>query len=89
MRRLWMAIASIWTWLVLAIAMILGLPVVALLRVLTAPFDPGRYVAGRSFRWIGGIIPARLNPLWDFRWSGTPPADPRLPRTVTDRRLIP
>ena len=82
MRRLWMAIASIWTWLVLALAAIIGLPVMALLRVVTAPFDPGRYVVGRTFRWMVGILPPRLNPVWHFRWSGSPPADPRRPYVV-------
>lgn len=82
MRRLWMATASVWTWLVLALMAVFGLPVMALLWLVTAPFDRGRYAVGRSFRWMVGIVPARLNPLWHFRWSGTPPADPRRPYVV-------
>jgi len=82
MRRFLMAVASIWTWLVLAAGGVIGLPILALIRLATAPFDPGRYATGRVFRWICGILPARLNPLWDFRWSGTPPADPRRPYVV-------
>ncbi|HEX6643989.1 MAG TPA: lysophospholipid acyltransferase family protein [Gemmatimonadales bacterium] len=82
MNRLWLAVSSVWTWLVLAMAMIAGFPVMALIRLVTAPFDRGRYVVGRAFRIIGGVIPATLNPLWRFRWSGTPPADPRRPYVV-------
>jgi 1-acyl-sn-glycerol-3-phosphate acyltransferase len=82
MRRIWLAAGSIWTWLVLTISLVVGLPVMALLRLATAPFDRGRYLVGRAFRLIGGVIPATLNPLWHFRWSGTPPADPRRPYVV-------
>jgi len=79
MRRLWMAIASVWTWVILALAAIIGLPLMALVWLVTRPFDRGRYAVGRIFRWMVGILPARLNPLWHFTWSGTPPADPRRP----------
>ena len=82
MRRLWMAIASVWTWFILAMGAIVGLPIMAVLWVFTRPFDRGRYAVGRTFRWMVGILPARLNPLWHFRWSGTPPADPRRPYVV-------
>jgi 1-acyl-sn-glycerol-3-phosphate acyltransferase len=82
MRRIWMAIASVWTWLILALAAIIGLPLMALVWLVTRPFDRGRYAVGRIFRWMVGILPARLNPLWHFTWSGTPPADPRRPYVV-------
>lgn len=81
MTRIWTAIASLWTWLVLGLSLVLLLPVVALTRLVTAPFDQGRYVAGRMFRWVG-VLTSRLNPLWRFRWTGSPPPDPRRPYVV-------
>ena len=53
----------------------------ALLRLVTAPFDPGRYAVGYLFRQIPVVV-AALNPLWRFRCAGTMPADPRRPYVV-------
>jgi 1-acyl-sn-glycerol-3-phosphate acyltransferase len=52
-----------------------------LLRLVTAPFDRGRYAVGWLFRRIGPVV-ATLNPLWRFRTAGEFPADPRLPYVV-------
>jgi len=49
-----------------------------LLFVLTAPFDPGRYWVGRSFRMLG-VIQVKLNPLWHFETRGVRIRDPRRP----------
>lgn len=81
MSRLWQSIASVWAWLVLTSCVLLWFPVMALLRLVTAPFDPGRYVVGYVFRRIGPIM-ATLNPLWSFRYEGTLPTDPRRPYVV-------
>src|SRR5688500_13672638 len=81
MTRFLMAIGSIWTWAVLVVSVLIILPLMAVARLATAPFDRGRYLTGRLFRYTG-IIPARLNPFWHFRWSGEPPADPRRPYVV-------
>ena len=81
MSRLWQSIASVWAWLVLTSCVLLWFPVMALLRLVTAPFDPGRYVVGWVFRRIGPVT-ATLNPLWRFRYEGTLPADPRRPYVV-------
>lgn len=74
-------VASAWTWLVLITCMVILLPVMILLRLVTAPFDPGRYIVGRVFRYIGVIV-ERLNPLWRLRLSGVPIANPRHPYVV-------
>lgn len=74
-------VLSIWAWFVLAVTIIVFVPLVAILRLVTAPFDPGRYLAGRTFRMIG-VVHATLNPLWRFRVSGTVPDDPRRPYVV-------
>jgi 1-acyl-sn-glycerol-3-phosphate acyltransferase len=81
MSRLWQTILSVWAWLVLVACIILWFPVLVLARLLTAPFDPGRYFPGRIFRKIGPAM-ATLNPLWRFRYSGTMPKDPRRPFVV-------
>ena len=81
MARLWQTVISIWAWLVLVACIILWFPVLVVARLVTAPFDPGRYFPARIFRKIGPAI-ATLNPLWRFRYSGTMPKDPRRPFVV-------
>jgi 1-acyl-sn-glycerol-3-phosphate acyltransferase len=81
MPRLWQTIVSVWAWLVLVACVLLWFPVILLARVLTAPFDPGRYIPGLIFRKIAPVM-TFLNPLWDFRYSGALPADPRRPYVV-------
>jgi 1-acyl-sn-glycerol-3-phosphate acyltransferase len=81
MSQLWQTIVSIWAWLVLVACIVLWFPVLAVVRLLTAPFDQGRYIPGRIFRKIGPTM-ATLNPLWRFRYSGTMPRDPRRPFVV-------
>ena len=81
MARVWQTIVSIWVWLVLIVCAILWLPLMAILLLLTAPFDRGRYAVGYLFRQIPVIVCA-ANPLWRFRRTGTMPSDPRHPYVV-------
>jgi 1-acyl-sn-glycerol-3-phosphate acyltransferase len=81
MSSLWQTIVSIWAWLVLIACVVIWLPLMALLRLVTAPFDRGRYLVGYFFRQIP-VVMAALNPLWRFRVAGTIPADPRRPYVV-------
>jgi 1-acyl-sn-glycerol-3-phosphate acyltransferase len=81
MPRLWQALVSIWVWIVLVLTILIFFPLMAIVRLVTAPFDPGRYRVGRLFRWVG-IITAKANPLWRFRRSGVEIADPRRPYVV-------
>ncbi len=74
-------VMSIWAWFALGTVILLTIPAVAIVRIVTAPFDPGRYRAGRTFRMIGVFI-EKLNPLWRFTVSGSVPADPRRPYVV-------
>ena len=69
-----------WAWVETVLVVILGTPVVALVWLCTAPFDPGRYAAGRAFRLVG-VTAMRLNGLWRFRARGHL-ADPRRPYVV-------
>jgi len=74
-------VLSVWSWLVLGVVVILWLPMVALVRLVTMPFDPGRYAAGWLFRRLA-VVHQRLNPLWTFRVVGDLPDDPRRPYVV-------
>lgn len=78
MRR---TLASLWTWGVLGLLLLLWVPLLALLRLVTWPFDPGRYWMGRLFRQVA-VLCVKANPLWRFRWRGPVPADPRRPYVV-------
>lgn len=81
MSRLWQSLVSIWAWLVLVVCVLVWLPVMAVVRLVTARSDPGRYTVGYIFRQIPVVV-AALNPLWRFRCTGTMPADPRRPYVV-------
>lgn len=74
-------VLSAWAWLALGILLLIWLPSVALVWLVTAPFDRGRYAAGRLFRLLA-VVHQHLNPLWRFRIHGTRPADPRRPYVV-------
>jgi 1-acyl-sn-glycerol-3-phosphate acyltransferase len=67
-----------WAWTCAVLLVIIGTPVIGLLWLLTAPFDPGRYAAGRAFRLLAVLV-VRLNPLWHFRATGYVVHDPRRP----------
>lgn len=79
--RLYVTVVSLWTWLVLGTCLLVWLPLLAVVRLVTAPIDPGRYWAGLLFRKIA-VVTATLNPLWHFRVSGTFPPNPRRPYVV-------
>jgi len=76
-RTLW----SIWAWFTLAATVVVMTPVIAITRLVTIPFDPGAYEAGRMFRRVA-VIHQKLNPLWRFTVSGHVPDDPRHPYVV-------
>lgn len=74
-------VLSIWAWFVLGITVIAAVPIVAIIRLVTAPFDRGAYHAGLAFRKVA-VVHQRLNPLWRFRIEGAVPADRRRPWIV-------
>jgi 1-acyl-sn-glycerol-3-phosphate acyltransferase len=71
-------ILSAWAWLVAIGVVIVGFFYVAAVWLVTAPFDRGRYHAGRAFRQLA-MAAAKLNPLWHFETDGHAPANPRHP----------
>jgi 1-acyl-sn-glycerol-3-phosphate acyltransferase len=81
MGRLYVTVVSIWAWTVLVLCLFVWLPLLVLARLVTAPFDSGRYWAGLLFRKIA-VVTATLNPLWRFRVTGILPTNPRHPYVV-------
>lgn len=75
------SVLSIWSWFVLVMLLIIFLPLVAIVRLVTAPFDKGHYWAGLTFRKVA-VVHQFLNPLWKFRTSGVRVDDPRHPYVV-------
>lgn len=67
-----------WVWFETVALVIIGTPFVFIVFCLTAPFDRGRYAAGRLFRLIG-VTSVKLNPLWKFETAGDFISDPRRP----------
>jgi 1-acyl-sn-glycerol-3-phosphate acyltransferase len=70
--------ASALIWAAIAILVLFWLPLMAVIYVATAPFDPGRYTVGRWFR-RAAVMAVKLNPLWSFHTSGVRISDPRRP----------
>jgi 1-acyl-sn-glycerol-3-phosphate acyltransferase len=72
------SLLNAWAWVETVGLVLIGTPVVFVVFCLTAPFDKGRYAAGRLFRLLG-VTSVRLNPLWRFETSGRMIRDPRRP----------
>ena len=80
-KKLTQAVLSAWSWFLLGISCVIFLPIVAIVRVVTLPFDRGAYAAGYVFRKV--VMPnSYLNPLWTFTTSGDLPDDMRKPYVV-------
>jgi 1-acyl-sn-glycerol-3-phosphate acyltransferase len=75
MRR---SLLSIWSWFALGVIVIIWTPLVAVVRLLSAPFDKGRYATGYVFRRLC-VVHQVLTPMWKFRTSGRLPDDKRHP----------
>ena len=67
-----------WAWVTAIAVVIVGFFYVAAIWMVTAPFDRGRYHAGRAFRQLA-MTAVRFNPLWHFETDGESPPDPRHP----------
>ncbi len=73
------ALSSAFTWVAIALIVIVALPAVALVRLFDR--DPARYASGRTFRVLGSWA-ARINPAWTITTTGPLPSDPRRPYVV-------
>jgi 1-acyl-sn-glycerol-3-phosphate acyltransferase len=67
-----------WVWTMTVLTVLVGFLYVGAVFLVTAPFDPGRYAAGRAFRHLGVFV-ATINPYWHFKTSGVRITDPRHP----------
>jgi 1-acyl-sn-glycerol-3-phosphate acyltransferase len=74
-------ILNAFVWVATILVVLLGVIYVAVVWLFTAPFDRGRYHAGRAFRQVA-VAQVAINPLWHFETDGEAPADPRLPYIV-------
>ena len=74
-------ILSAWAWVAAVLTVLIGFFYVAAVWLVTAPFDSGRYRAGRAFRQLA-VAHVKLNRLWNFETEGAPPDDPRRPYVV-------
>jgi 1-acyl-sn-glycerol-3-phosphate acyltransferase len=75
-----------WVWTATVLIVLFGLPVMTVLFACTAPFDRGRYVAGRFFRLMGVAV-VKINPLWTFRTEGNMIRDPRRPYVAVSNHV--
>jgi 1-acyl-sn-glycerol-3-phosphate acyltransferase len=67
------AIIVVVGWTAAALLVLLGLPLQALLWVVSRPFDPNKVVPGKFLRFIG-VMFGRCYPWWRFRTEGGWPA---------------
>jgi 1-acyl-sn-glycerol-3-phosphate acyltransferase len=80
-KNLKVTLLSVWSWTMFGLVVIVWLPLMAVTRLVTAPFDKGRYWTGLLFRKMA-VTHQRLTPMWHFRVVGEMPADPRNPYVV-------
>ena len=71
-------LVNAYIWVAHVLVVLVGFFYVAAVWLVTAPFDPGRYAAGRAFRHLA-MTASWLNPYWKFRTEGVRVADPRRP----------
>lgn len=79
--RTWMmrrSLLSIWSWFALGVIVIVWTPLVALVWLVTTPFDKGRYATGYVFRRLC-VVHQVLTPMWKFRTTGKLPENKRNP----------
>lgn len=81
MRRFSDTVLSIWGWAVFGLLAAIWLPLMAIVFVVTLPFDRSRYWVGYLFRKLP-VVHQHLNPLWRFRVAGDLPENPRNPYVV-------
>jgi 1-acyl-sn-glycerol-3-phosphate acyltransferase len=74
-------ILSGWGWVAAVLLVLVGFFYVGAVWLVTAPFDRGRYHAGRAFRQLA-VSHVALTRLWRFETEGEPPEGPRRPYVV-------
>ncbi|MEZ5267767.1 MAG: hypothetical protein R2789_04080 [Microthrixaceae bacterium] len=72
---------SIWSWFVFGACVALWMPMMAIVWLVTLPFDRARWWTGYLYRKLP-VVHQKLNPLWHFKVSGVLPDNPRNPYVV-------
>lgn len=72
-------LASLWTWMAIAMLILVWTPLLALIRLVDR--DPAHYRTGRWFRRLGKAM-TKVNPAWHIEITGAMPDDPRHPYVV-------
>ena len=70
-----------YAWVSSVLIVMVGFIGIVLVWLVTAPFDPGRYAAGRLFRLLA-VAHVRSHGLWRFEVGGVRIRDPRRPYVV-------
>ena len=81
MRKFYKYPLSVWSWFTFGALCLIFLPIVAIVFVVTRPFDKARYWPGYTFRRIP-YVHRLVNPHWKFNITGSFPANPRKPYVV-------
>jgi 1-acyl-sn-glycerol-3-phosphate acyltransferase len=74
-------LASIWTWSVMGVSVLVAMFPIAIWRVIGWPVDRWNYWGGRLFRSIGRLV-VGVTPRWRFEVRGQRPTNPRHPYVV-------
>lgn len=74
-------LVNAWVWTAIVLVVLIGFIYVSIVWLVTAPFDSGRYAAGRAFRHLA-VAATWINPYWHFHTSGVAIHDPRRPYVV-------
>ena len=74
-------LVNAWVWTAVVVIVLVGFVYVSIVWLVTAPFDRGRYAAGRAFRRLA-VASTWVNPYWRFRTEGVAIHDPRHPYVV-------
>jgi 1-acyl-sn-glycerol-3-phosphate acyltransferase len=77
-QRLINTAASVWTWAVLGLCVVVFFPLILLWRLVGWPIDRWNYAGGFLFRSVARITHL-LTPRWRFEKRGSFPRDPRHP----------
>jgi 1-acyl-sn-glycerol-3-phosphate acyltransferase len=72
---------SVWSWFVFGVCVLVWVPMVAVVYLVTLPFDRTHYWSGYLYRKMP-VVHQHLNPLWHFRVTGDLPENPRNPYVV-------
>jgi 1-acyl-sn-glycerol-3-phosphate acyltransferase len=84
---MWTAPVAAVAYLLTFAAILVWLPALALVRLVTAPFDRNRVVAGRFLRWLA-VLATWTFPLWRLRIEGRWPRDRRAHVVVSNHQSM-